>query len=509
MNREAPFKKYEVNVIMDNSNAKGAPVVMELNPTYQNLFGRTEKEAQFGALITDFTMIRGGSLHKANSGYLIIPVEDLLRNPFSYDGLKRAIRNQRISIEEVEERLGFVFTKSLKPMPIPSSTKVILIGDPYLYQQLLALDMEFNELFKVKAEFDTIMERTQENVQQYAAFVCMLCQKEELKHLDSSGIAKLVEHSSRLAEDQLKLSTRFSEIADIVREANFYAEQEKSEYVSANHVKKAIEEKIYRSKLIQEKIQEMITRGVILIDTEAERVGQVNGLSVTGLGDLAFGTPSRVTVSVGLGREGVIDIEREAKMGGPIHTKGVLILSGYLNQKYAQDKPLSLAARLVFEQNYGGVEGDSASSTELYAILSALSGLPIKQNLAVTGSVNQKGEVQAIGGVNEKIEGFFEVCKAKGFTANQGVMIPESNVQNLMLKEEIVEAVKAGKFHIYPVKTIDEGIEVLTGVKAGEKMQEGTYEIDTVNYRVDKNLKEMAEKLKEFPSSPVQPKKEN
>jgi lon-related putative ATP-dependent protease len=326
----------------------------------------------------------------------------------------------------------------------------------------------------------------------------MICQKENLKHLDSSGLAKIVEHSSRLAADQQKLSTRFAEIADIIREANFYALQEKSERITGDQVKKAIEEKIYRSKLIQEKIQEMITRGILLIDTEAENVGQVNGLSVMGLGDFAFGNPSRVTASLGLGREGVLDIEREAKMGGPIHTKGVLILSGYLNGKYARDKPLSLSARLVFEQSYEGVEGDSASSTELYAILSALSDLPIKQCLAVTGSVNQKGEVQAIGGVNEKIEGFFEVCKAKGFTGKQGVMIPESNVQNLMLKEEVVDAVKQGKFHIYSVKNIDEGIEVLTGVKAGERRKDGTFENGTVNYKVDKRLREMADKLREF-----------
>jgi lon-related putative ATP-dependent protease len=351
------------------------------------------------------------------------------------------------------------------------------------------------------------MARTEENVRQYAVFVCTLCQKENLNHLDGSGLAKLVEHSSRLAEDQQKLSTRFAEVADIIREANFYATQEKSNQVTGDHVKKAIEEKIYRSKLIQEKIQEMIQRGIILIDTDVEKVGQVNGLSVMGLGDFAFGSPSRVTASTGLGREGVVDIEREAKMGGPIHTKGVLILSGYLNEKYAQDKPLSLSARLVFEQNYGGVEGDSASSTELYAILSALSGLPIKQNLAVTGSINQKGEVQAIGGVNEKIEGFFEVCKAKGFTGKQGVMIPASNAQNLMLKEEIVDAVKAGQFHIYSVGTIDEGIEVLTGTKAGEKRQDGTFETGTVNYRVDKQLRDMAEKLKEFPSPTTEEKK--
>ena len=507
--REAPFRKYEVNVVVDNSDVKGAPVIMESNPTHQNLFGRIEKEAQFGALVTDFTMIRGGSLHRANGGYLILPVEELLRNPFSYDGLKRALRNERIVIEEIEERLGFITTKSLKPEPIPLAVKVIVIGDPILYQQLYILDMEFNELFKVKADFDTTMDRTEENMQQYAAFVCSLCQKENLKHLDGSGLAKLIEHSSRLAEDQQKLSTRFADVADIVREANFYATQENSNLVTGNHVKKAIEEKIYRSKMIQEKVQEMIRRGILLIDTEAENVGQVNGLSVMSLGDFSFGSPSRVTASVGLGREGVVDIEREAKMGGPIHTKGVLILSGYLNDKFAKDKPLSLSARLVFEQNYEGVEGDSASSTELYAILSALSGLPIKQSLAVTGSVNQKGEVQAIGGVNEKIEGFFEVCKAKGLNSKQGVMIPESNVQNLMLKEEIVEAVEKGKFHIYSVKTIDEGIAILTGIKTGERREDGTFKEGTVNYLVDKRLREMAEKLREFPPFLIEEGKKN
>jgi lon-related putative ATP-dependent protease len=505
--REIPFRKYEVNVIVDNSDLKAAPVIMEFNPTYQNLFGRVEKEAQFGALITDFTMIRGGSLHRANGGYLILPVEELLRNPFSYDGLKRALRNEQIIIEEVEERLGFITTKSLKPQPVPLSVKVVLIGDPYLHQQLYVLDMEFNELFKVKADFDTTMDRTEENMRQYAAFVCALCQKENLKHLDGSGLAKLIEHSSRLAEDQQKLSTRFAEVADVVREASFYATEEKAEFVTGDHVRKALEEKIYRSKLIQEKIQEMIKRGILLIDTEAENVGQVNGLSVISLGDFEFGTPSRVTASVGLGREGVVDIEREARMGGPIHTKGVLILSGYLNEKYAQDKPLSLSARLVFEQNYEGVEGDSASSTELYSILSALSELPIKQSLAVTGSVNQKGEVQAIGGVNEKIEGFFEVCKAKGFNGKQGVIVPESNVQNLMLKEEIVQTVKDGKFRIYSVKNIDEGIEILTGVKAGKRRKDGTFEKGTVNQLVDRRLKEMAEKLREFPQFLVEEKK--
>jgi lon-related putative ATP-dependent protease len=499
MAREPSFKKYEVNVIIDNSETKGAPVIMANNPTptYPNLFGRIEKEAQFGALITDFTMIRGGFLHKANGGYLIIPVEELLRNPYSYEGIKRALQSERINIEELEERYGFLTTKSLKPEPIPLNTKVNLIGDPYIYQQLFMLDKEFNELFKVKAEFDTTMPRTEECMQNYAAFVCTLCQKENLKHLENSGLAKLIEYSSRLAEDQMKLSTRFSDVADIAREANFYAQQSNSEYVTAEHVKKAIEEKIYRSRLIQEKIQEMIHRNFLLIDTESEKVGQVNGLSVSALGDFAFGIPSRVTVSVGLGKEGVIDIEREAKMGGPIHTKGVLILSGYINEKYAKDKPLSLAARLVFEQNYGGVEGDSASSTELYAILSNLSGLPITQSIAVTGSVNQKGQVQAIGGVNEKIEGFYEVCKAKGLTGKQGVMIPASNEQNLMLKEEVVDAVKQGKFHIYSVANIDEGIELLTGVKAGKKVN-GVYEEGSVNAKVDQCFKEMADQMTKY-----------
>jgi len=507
--REDPYKKYEVNVLIDNSETKGAPVIMESNPTYPNLLGKTEKEAQFGALTTDFSMIRAGSIHKANGGYLIIPVEDLLQNPLSYDGLKRDLKDEKMTIAEPEERYGFLSIKTLKPQPIPMTAKVILIGNPYLYQMMFELDPDFKELFKIKAEFDTVMNRTEDKVMQYATWVCTLCEKENLKHLDGTGVGKLVEFSSRIADDQYKLSTQFSYVADVIREANYYATQDNSDFITGEYIKKAIEEKVYRSKLIQEKIQEMIKRGFFLIDTAKERVGQVNGLSVMGLGDFAFGNPSRVTASIGLGREGVIDIEREAKMGGPIHTKGVLILSGYLNDKYTRDKPLSLSARLVFEQNYEGVEGDSASSTELYCILSALSGLPIKQNIAVTGSVNQKGEVQAIGGVNEKIEGFFEVCKLQGLSGQQGVMIPESNVQNLMLKEEVVEAVKAGQFNIYSVKTIDEGIEFLTGTKAGETRADGTFEEGTVNYMVNKQLTEMANKLKEYPSFDAQKKPEN
>jgi len=502
--KDLPFRRYEVNVIVDNSDLKGAPVVLELNPTYQNLFGRIEKEAQFGVLTTDFTMIRGGSLHKANGGYMVLPAEQMLQNIFSWDGLKMALKSEKITIEEAGERLGFITTKGLRPAPIPLSVKVVLIGSPLLHMLLHTYDMDFKELFKVKADFDITMDRTEVNMQNYVAFVCTFCQKENMKHLDASAVAKIIEYGSRLAEDQEKLSARFAEIADIIREANFYASEENSKYIVASHVKKAIEEKVYRSNLIQVKIQEMIRRGIFLIDTEGEAIGQVNGLSVIGLGDFAFGRPSRVTASIGTGREGVIDIEREAMLGGRIHTKGVMILSGYLADKYAQDKPLTLSARLVFEQSYEEVEGDSASSTELYAILSALSGLPIKQYIAVTGSVNQKGEVQAIGGVNDKIEGFFEVCKAKGFTGKQGVIIPESNAQNLMLKEEVVDAVKTGVFHIHSVKTIDEGIEILTGVTAGARKIDGTFEEGTVNYRVDRRLREMAERLKEFPEFIIQ-----
>jgi lon-related putative ATP-dependent protease len=492
------FRKYEVNVLVDNAELKGAPVITEFNPTFGNLFGRIEQQAFFGALVTDFTLIREGALHRANGGYLVLPVDELLRNPFAWDGLKRGLGNGMIAIEDISERYGFVTTKSLKPEPVPMDVKVVLIGQPDLYYLLRAYDEQFSELFKVKADFDTRMERTEENIRDYTAFVCTVCEAEGLKHLDDGALAKIVEHGSRLVEDQDKLSTRFGEISDVIREASFYATEEGTSLVTATHVQKAIEERFYRSSLIQERIQEMIERGSILINVEGTSVGQVNGLSVIGLGDISFGQPSRITASIALGREGVIDIEREAKLGGPIHTKGVMILAGYLSEKYAQNRPLSLSARLVFEQSYGGVEGDSASSTELYSLLSSLSGLPIKQGIAVTGSVNQKGEVQAIGGVNEKIEGFYAVCKAKGLSGEQGVMIPASNVQNLMLKEEVVEAVKAGKFHVWQVKTVDEGIEILTGVPAGQRQEDGRFEEGTVGHQVDQRLEELAETMKDF-----------
>jgi lon-related putative ATP-dependent protease len=496
--QELLARRYEANLVVDRVGAQGAPVVIELNPTYSNLFGRIEQEAQFGALVTDFSLIRGESLHRANGGYLVLPVEDLLRNPFAWEGLKRALENREILIEDAASQVGFITTKSLKPQPIPLRVKVILIGRPDLYQLLRAYDERFSELFKVKADFDSRMDRTEASIQDYAAFVCTVCEAEGLKHLDDGALAKVVEHGSRLVEDQEKLSTRFGEISDVIREASYYATAEDAPLVSAAHVQRAIEERFYRSNLIQERIQEMVKRGSILIDVTGQKVGQVNGLSVLGLGDISFGQPSRITASIALGRDGVMDIEREAEMGGPIHTKGVLILSGYLAEQYARNRPLSLSARLVFEQSYSGVDGDSASSTELYAILSSLADLPIKQGIAVTGSVNQKGEVQAIGGVNEKIEGFFEVCKAGGLTGKQGVMIPSSNVPNLMLKEEVVEAVRQGKFHVWPVRTIDEGIEILTGVPAGKRQADGTFETGTVHYLADRRLEELAETMCKF-----------
>jgi len=363
---------------------------------------------------------------------------------------------------------------------------------------LYQLDPEFKKIFKVKAEFDNTMDRDEENVQQYAKFMCTLCNKEGLKHLDPTGIAAVVEYSSRLASDQEKLSTQFAEVSDIIREANFYAQESGSDIISEDHVRQAVEAKVYRSNLIEEKLEEMIERGTVLVDTGGEKVGQVNGLAVMGIGDYMFGKPSRITASVGVGKEGIIDIERQAEMGGPTHTKGVHILTGFLTNRYAKKHPLSVTARLTFEQSYSGVDGDSASSTETYTMMSALSGVPIKQSLAVTGSVNQKGDVQAIGGVNEKIEGFYELCKFRGLDGSHGVVIPESNVKNLMLKEEVVDAIKEGMFHIYPVKTIDEGIEVLTGVPAGELSDEGVYPEGTINGLVQRRLDELAKISKEY-----------
>ncbi|HEY3420502.1 MAG TPA: AAA family ATPase [Methanomassiliicoccales archaeon] len=493
-----PMANYKVNLIVDNSELKGAPVEIELNPSYYKLFGAIEKEARFGALVTNYTMIRSGLLHKANGGFILMPVEGLFTDPTIWISLKQTISSEKLEIEEKEARLGFIATKSLMPEAIPFDTKIVIIGDPRIYDILYTADKDFKELFKIKADFDTSMERNDENIKQYVTQICSLCAKENLLPIDSTGLAAIIEYSSRLADDQSKLSTQFATISDTVREADFYAREAKSEIITKEHIQKQLEEKLYRSNMIQDKLEEFIAKGIILIDTEEKAVGQVNGLAVLATGDFMFGNPSRITASIAVGREGVMDIERQAQMSGPSHTKGVLILSGYLNDTYAREKPLSLSARLVFEQNYGGVDGDSASSTELYSLLSALADAPIKQYIAVTGSVNQKGEVQAIGGVNEKVEGFFEICKARGLDGKQGCMIPSSNVQHLMLKEEVIAAIKAKKFHIWPVSTIAEGIEVLTDVPAGKRNADGTFKKDSINARVQKRLDDMADRVKEY-----------
>lgn len=494
----SPFDNYRVNVLVDNSVLQGAPVILETNPTYSNLIGKIEHRAQFGALVTDFSMIRSGALHRANGGYLLADARAILRQPLAWEALKRALRHEEVKIEELVQQISLISTVGLEPEPIPLDVKVVLIGDPLTYYLLYAYDEQVQKLFKVKADFAPDMARTRETMMKYALFIGARCQEENLCHFDLSGVVKVVEYGSRLAEHKEKLTTRFAHIADIVREAGYWAKQEGSDLVTAAHVQKAIEEKVYRSNRVEEQVRELIEEGTLLVDTEGEVVGQVNGLSIVSLGEYDFGKPSRITAKTYLGKAGVINIEREAELSGRIHDKGVMILSGYLGGKYAQDKPLSLSASLCFEQSYEGVEGDSASSTELYALLSSLSGFPLKQDIAVTGSVNQQGEIQPVGGVTKKIEGFFDVCRIKGLTGDQGVIIPEQNVRNLMLREDVVEAVEKGQFHIYPVKSIDEGVSILTEREAGERQPDGTYPPDTVNYEVDKRLRELAERLKEF-----------
>ncbi|MFN5422637.1 MAG: Lon protease family protein [bacterium] len=487
------LKRYEVNVLIDNSKQNGSPIIIENNPTYNNLIGSVEKESLMGSLVTDFTMIRKGSLHKANGGYLIIRASELFKNYFSWEALKRSVRNKEIMIEEATEQLGYFTTKTLKPEPIPLNVKVILVGSGLYYHLLFHLDNDFKSLFKIKADFNTVMERTGKNIAGYISFFDSICKKEKLESLDEQATRKLIEFGSRSAEDQKKLSTQFGKIADVVREADHYAKEELSSTINEVHVKKAIEQKTYRSNLIQEKINDMIKNKQILIDLSGKKVGQVNALSIIDMGDIMIGKPSRITCTVNLGKTGVIAIEREAELSGPIHTKGVMILTGYLSERFFQDKPVSLSARLVFEQSYAEVEGDSASSTELYALLSSLANVPIKQGIAVTGSVNQKGEIQAIGGINEKIEGYYEICKIIGFDGQQGIIIPSSNIQNLMLKEEVVDAVAQNKFSLWAIDTIDDGIEVLTDMKAG-----GINEQGTINYMVNNILAEFSNKIRKY-----------
>ncbi|MCM2358236.1 MAG: AAA family ATPase [Geobacteraceae bacterium] len=496
---EPSFERYQVNVLVDNKDTVGAAVVSEPNPTYNNLFGRIEHIMQMGGVATtNFTLIKPGALHRANGGYLIVDAREVLINPFAWDALKRCIRSGEIKVEDILEQYRFMSIASLKPEPVPLQAKIIMIGSPWIYYLLYHLEPDYRKFFKVKADFDSRIARTPEIMKDYALFVATHCKNEKLLPFDRSGVAELLEHSARLVEDQGKLSSQFMEIADLIREASFWAGKEERTLVTREYVKRAVEEKVYRSNRIEERLQELIEEGTIMVDTAGTETGQINGLSVLSLGDYTFGRPSRVTARVYLGRGGMVNIEREVKLSGPIHDKGVLILSGYLGGKFAHDKPLSFSASICFEQSYEGVEGDSASSTELYALLSALSGVPLKQGIAVTGSVNQLGKVQPIGGVNYKIEGFYAVCKAKGLTGEQGVLIPQSNVRHLMLRDEVVEAVRSGQFHIWSVETIDQGIEILTGVPAGERLAEGAYPEGTINWLVDKKLREMVERMKRF-----------
>ncbi len=489
------FRRYEVNVLVDNSDLKGAPVVIELNPLFNRLVGRIEREAHFGTLVTDFSMIKPGALHRANGGFLVLPVEELLRNPFSWDVLKRSLRDGQVTVEEISEQFG-LSTRTIQPMPIPLDVKVILLGNPFIYRLLFAYDPEFSELFKVKAEFGHWMERTPENEQQYAAFAATLCTKEQLRHLDAQALSVLIEYGSRLAGDQQKLSTYFADIADVIREADCYAGRDGSEYIGVTHIKAAVRERRLRVSLIEEQLQENMERGFLRIDTSGSAVGQVNGLSVIDLGDIAFARPVRISATAAPGSGGLIDIEREARLGGRLHTKGVMILGGYLSAVFGQVRPLNLTARLVFEQSYSEVDGDSASSAELYALLSALSGLPVRQDLAVTGAINQKGEVLAVGGINEKIEGFFDLCKSRGLTGTQGVIIPESNILNLMLKDEVIEAVKEGKFAVWAISTVNEGVELLFGREAGVPDENGEFPEGSVYQLVVQRLAEFAERSK-------------
>ena len=490
-----PFTRYKVNLFINNENTKGAPVITENSPYYYNLFGKIEYKSHMMTTVTDFTMIKPGAIHKANGGYLILQAKDLLMDPFAWASLKKALKYKEAVVENIGEQSRYVPTVTLKPQPIPLNLKVILIGS-YFYYQFLAADEDFRKLFKVIVDFDVEMDRTPENIRHYVAFIASICESENLKHFNCEALARVVEYGSRLADSQNKLSTRFNMVSEIVYEASALAEADFSEYVEGRHVQQAIKNKRYRSNRLEEKMQEQILNKKVLIDTEGAVVGQVNGLSVMGVSGYAFGLPSRITARTYAGREGIINIERETDMSGNIHSKGVLTLNGYLGGKFAQEKPLGLTAQVTFEQLYGGVEGDSASSAELHAILSSLSGVPIKQNLAVTGSVNQMGEIQPIGGVNEKIEGFFDVCSLKGLTGDQGVIIPLSNIDNLMLKDEVIEAVKNNLFHIYAVSTIEEGIELLTGVKAGKKDAYGEYEKDTIFYLANNKINEFNKVLK-------------
>lgn len=486
------LRSYRINLLVDNSKQAGAPVIYEDNPNYTNLIGRVEYQAKFGALTTDFMLIKTGALHKANGGYLILDARKVLMQPYVWEALKRVLKSHKLRIESPGEYYGMISTVSLEPEPIDLNVKVILVGQRWLYYLLSAYDPDFSELFKVMADFNDEMDRSEENQQLYARMIASLSKNNDLKPVHRDAVARLLEESARYVSDGEKLSARYSQILDLLRESDYWATQNKRKRIERDDVQKAIDQKKWRSARVREQLQENILRKTIYIDTDGAKVGQINGLSVLTIGDTMFGTPTRITARIELGKGEVINIEREVKLSGPIHSKGVLILKGFIGGRYAINRPFSLSASLVFEQSYGGVDGDSASSTELYVLLSAIADIPIKQSLAVTGSINQHGDIQPIGGVNEKIEGFFEICKSRGLTGDQGVLIPRSNVKNLMLNNDVVQAVKDGQFHIYPVDHVDQGLELLTGLPIGERDENGMFPPETINYKVEQRLASMA-----------------
>lgn len=500
---ESPLGRYQVNVLIEHAAEGGAPIVYEDNPTHDNLVGRIEHMAHMGTLVTNFMLIKPGAFHRANGGYLILDALKVLGQPFAWDALKRAMRSREIRTESLGQLLSLVSTVGLKPEPIPYDLKVVLVGERLIYYLLQAYDSEFAELFKVAADFEEDIERAPGSDLLYARVIATIARREQLRALDSAAVARLIEHGARVAGEAGKLSVAMRDLTDLLRESDYCAGAAGRTVTAAADVDSAIAAREARQSRIRERVQEQMRKGTVLVDTEGERAGQVNGLSVIQLGDFAFGMPSRITARVRLGTGGVVDIEREAQLGGPLHSKGVMILSGFLAGRYAADRPLSLAATLVFEQNYGGVEGDSASCAELCALLSALADVPIRQSIAMTGSVNQHGDVQAIGGVNEKIEGFFDLCQARGLTGSQGVVIPAANVRHLMLRRDVVDAVAAGRFAVHAVATVDEALGILTGVPAGTREATGRFPAGSVNFRVERRLASFAERVRSFFAGPA------
>lgn len=503
------FKKYEVNVFVDHSLSKGAPVVYESNPTYNNLFGRIDKQIIMGAQVTDFTMLRSGSLHRANGGYLMTEAYDVLTNPYVYDSLKRVIKTKEIRTEDVSELYGFVSSAGTRPEPIPLNLKVILIGWGDIYHILQSYDKDFNKIFKIRADFDYETDSSKESILQYARFISKVCVEENLLPFHRSGVREIIYYGKRLVDDQKKLSLQFGSLVGIIREAHHYAKKKNQKDIKAEDVKKAIRESEFRQSMIRDKVREIYKRDIYKINVKGSKTGEINGLSVSSIGEFAFGRPSKITAKTYIGNENVINIDRKARLSGKFHDKGLLILSGFFNSKFGQFIPPSFSASLTFEQSYAMIDGDSASSTELYALISSLANVPIKQGIAVTGSVNQNGEIQAIGGVNEKIEGFYNVCKDKDLTGEQGVIIPRSNIENLMLKEEVIRSIQARKFHVWAIENVEDGLKILTDMEVGERQKNGKFPRNSLYYMVENQLRDFAKRSNDFKKNIGEDKKKN